>query len=317
VLMIRLDQEIDNIRAALDWCVQSPDSVSEVLQWCTFPLYRYWDVRGSSNEARSRLERLLEQAPADAPVGAIAHTQSCLAHFYMLSGLPREAHERALAAAALARTADDPWSLIQTLLVCMIIHGLLHDFDQIPGICNEGLEVAKAIDHPFGAAPWYYWLGEVACMEGRLDEGERLLEECQRIVDSTGDSREISTVKFVQGHAAFLRGDLPRALWLFQETLRERYVAADAQVVPHCLDSVGWVASAQGDGERAVRLLGAAESAAVRGGVVLLPIWQADRDRAAAEVKSSLGDARFQELLEDGRALNLDQAVALALSEDV
>lgn len=150
-------------------------------------------------------------------------------------------------------------------------------------------------------------------MEGRLDEGERLLEESQRFVDNTGDSREVSTTKFVRGHAALLRGDLSRALELIRESLRERFNAADAQVVPHCLDAIAWVFNAQDQPEKAARLLGAAQSVAEQAGVVLLPIWQADRERAASETRARLGDQRFQELMEEGRALSVSHAIQLAL----
>jgi non-specific serine/threonine protein kinase len=151
-------------------------------------------------------------------------------------------------------------------------------------------------------------------MEGRLDEGEALLDACHEAVAAIGDTRELSTVIFVQGHAALLRGDLPRAERLMQETLRERFQARDAQVVPHCLDALGWVASARGGPERAARLLGAGQAAAERAGVTLLPIWQGDRDKCSAQAKKALGDDRFDQLLEEGRRLSLDQAVDLGLS---
>jgi predicted ATPase/DNA-binding SARP family transcriptional activator len=313
IWMARLDNEIDNIRAALDWCEQSPETVSEALEQCTFSLYRYWDVRGLASEGRSRLSTLLALAPDHARPGGVAQSEAFLAHFYLTGGLAQEARDRAVAAAEKARDADDPWALIHTLMVSMIVHGLLHDFDRIPSLCGEGLEVARIIGHPFGTAPWNYWLGEVACMEGRLDEGERLLQECRDFVATIGDTRELSTVIFVQGHAALLRGDLPRALCLIQETLKERYASRDAQVVPHCLDALGWVASALADSDGAARLLGAGQAAADRAGVILLPVWQADRDRASTETRSRLGEQRFQELLGEGRALTLDQAVELAL----
>ncbi len=64
--MSRLDEEIDNVRTALDWCDASPGSVSEALEQCSFSLYRYWDVRGMASEARSRFSALLALAPDEA-----------------------------------------------------------------------------------------------------------------------------------------------------------------------------------------------------------------------------------------------------------
>lgn len=115
---------------------------------------------------------------------------------------------------------------------------------------------------------------------------------------------------------ALLRGDLERARHLYREPLRERFEAGDAQVVPTVLDGLAWVATSAGDAELAAVLIGAAQAAAESNGAALFPIWKADRERAAAEARAALGEARFDVLIRHGRSLPLDEAVRLALQEN-
>jgi hypothetical protein len=258
---------------------------------------------------------LLDLATPESSPAGVAETQAYLAHFCLLSGDVEEASQRARAAEVMARSVAGPWSLYNTLSASLIIHGLLRDHEHTLELCQEGLEVARTSGHPFQTGPWHYWLGEVAFQQGRLDEGERFMEQCHNVTAVNGDTRELSTVMFVQAHGALLGGDLDRAQRLFQATLKERFASGDAQVVPNTLDGLGWVASARGDAELAARLLGAAQSSAEAAGVILLPLWTEDRELARQRALSEVGEARFDALIDEGRNLTVTEAVQLALGE--
>jgi hypothetical protein len=75
------------------------------------------------------------------------------------------------------------------------------------------------------------------------------------------------------------------------------------------------LAGAQGQSERAARLLGAASAhdAALRT-AHRRTIKHADAERCSAGVRASLGEAAFALVWEAGRALPLEQAIADALA---
>jgi non-specific serine/threonine protein kinase len=78
---------------------------------------------------------------------------------------------------------------------------------------------------------------------------------------------------------------------------------------------MGSVAAARGDPERAARLLGAATAMLER---LDAAIDVADRrvsDRDMEGTRAALDNAAFQAAWEAGRAMSLDEAVALALEE--
>jgi hypothetical protein len=58
----RLEEENDNIRAALDWAVEA--AAAELALRIARAMWRFWQLRGYVTEARARLERVLAMAGA-------------------------------------------------------------------------------------------------------------------------------------------------------------------------------------------------------------------------------------------------------------
>ena len=79
------------------------------------------------------------------------------------------------------------------------------------------------------------------------------------------------------------------------------------------LERLAWVAVAQSHVSRAVRLGGAAESLWEAINIPLALEERADHDRAVQAMRRALGEEAFAVACAEGRALSLDQAIALAL----
>ena len=111
-------------------------------------------------------------------------------------------------------------------------------------------------------------------------------------------------------------GRLPEATALFREAIVLKRELGDRMGIAVGLDSLGRVAIAEGRGERAAVLLGAAES-----------IWDAvgmsetgnpfafapSRSDGLQQARKLLGKQRFRELFRRGSQLSLDEAVPFAL----
>jgi predicted ATPase len=64
----RMERELDNVRAVLDWSREAADRLEAGLRLAG-ALWRFWDGRGHVNEGRTWLGQLLSQAPATPSVG--------------------------------------------------------------------------------------------------------------------------------------------------------------------------------------------------------------------------------------------------------
>ena len=118
----RLDAEVDNLRAALDW--SSSGGAPEIgLRLAGF-LARFWVIRGRFGEGRTWVEAALAAAGADAPIEDRARALRVSAHLlegegsaYDRGGLLGEAQARAERALELSREAGEPAGIAQALLI--------------------------------------------------------------------------------------------------------------------------------------------------------------------------------------------------------
>ena len=96
---------------------------------------------------------------------------------------------------------------------------------------------------------------------------------------------------------------------LFQQTAEQRGVA-------WCMEGLAKLALGRHQPERATRLLAAASSLRDACGAPVQPADRPDYDRAVAAAQAQLGETAFSAAWAQGRALTLEQAIALALEEN-
>jgi DNA-binding NarL/FixJ family response regulator len=86
--------------------------------------------------------------------------------------------------------------------------------------------------------------------------------------------------------------------------------------LPDAIEGLAWIASAQGRADRAARLYGAADALREATGTTLRGDRHARRARRLGALRAVLGEAGMDLAWAEGRALSLEQSVALALAED-
>jgi DNA-binding CsgD family transcriptional regulator len=140
--------------------------------------------------------------------------------------------------------------------------------------------------------------------------------QCIARADEVGERHMRALAVAGLGEHELAAGRLPEAAALFRETIVLKRELGDRMGMAVGLDSLGRVAIAEGRGERAVLLLGAAES-----------IWDAvgmsetgnpfavapTRSDGLQQARKLLGKQRFRELFRRGSQLGLDEAVQFAL----
>ena len=158
----------------------------------------------------------------------------------------------------------------------------------------------------------YLSLGDVAHAMGELAAAERHYET------SLSTSREIGDLWSVGFGLASLAAvaldgdDDARAAELFEEALAVDPQRTNAEPIALVLEAKARRAAARGDHAEALRAAGAARG--LRDAVGLSEARPARErvDRALAEARAALGDEEADRHLEAGRAMSLDEAVALA-----
>lgn len=316
--LARLDRDVDNLRAALSWSVESAQP--ELASQLAGATWRYWHMRGGLAEGRIRVEQIVNltggspgaRMRALEAAGGIAYWQAD----HVAAGvwydewvsIARQQHDRAQLAEALYNAAfprfmggGDPNDLSE-LTEALELFRRLGD--------EEG---ARKVQWASGIAKVEWALGNQAWLTNDLpaaiDHYVRALEEYQHLDDVFMRGwvyRMLGTAKLKTGDVDGARADLGQGMRIF---------AADGDVsgmVYHLRDFTE-LAMRAGDLERTLVLYGAYEAQQEISGVELassepnrLPTLEPFLEAAGA----SAG-----EWLERGRRLSLSEAVSYALDE--
>ncbi|HEX5849267.1 MAG TPA: LuxR C-terminal-related transcriptional regulator [Rubrobacter sp.] len=313
----RLEAEHDNLRVALVWLTERGEAERGLM--LAAALLRFWWFRGHLAEGRMRLEGLLDLRPT-VPVRD-------------------EVRAKALHTLAIHRFSDDT----------------LEDWTMVRSRLQESLKIYRRLgDEPHAAAVLRN-LGRVRAVLGDWTAAYASLNESLEIMRRSGTEPDVALSLFYLGMVQLHREDLSPAranledgLELFRK-LEDKfwvnaclvhlayidceegaYGAARSRLLQtndtlplvqfpwgatYVLDGFSRLAVAQGESVRALRLGGATDALRQTYGVTIGPTEQAAFRRRLEPARRVLGEEAGDRAWEEGRAMTLEEAVDLALTE--
>ena len=304
----RMDAELENIRAALDWCRGEPVTAERALR-ASLGIWMYWDIRGHGGEARRRFEELLALLPAGPPTPGRVLGQIFHIHVLGSMGDPAAIGPLFDETRAQARQLGDRaasfwfgWLELQYLAATGDPSG--------PAVARARLAEQRESPMPLGDSflPWN--CGIILLGAGELDDAERLLR--QAVETTTLDHLRDLATDFL-GMVAFRRGDLAAAQRLFQQALAGSARFLDLRPCAVAMEHLADVAGALGRCERAARLQGASERLLDQSNKVSFPILQLEPARTTEACGHALGAEAFAVAVAVGRTMTPEEAIAYAL----
>ncbi len=347
----RLDNDYDNIRAALEWSSHRP----EVQLGFAASLWRFWRVRSYFSEGRRWLEGALARA-SDAPPLARAKALIGAASLANYQADYARAIVLLTEASELSRQAGDQHSIATSLNLMAHAQMMTGNFDQTRRVLDESLTIFKKLGDKRGMSYVYFFLGSMYLAEGELSQARQVLEQSLALMREVGDRWWIGNILLQFAWAINQQGDHERALALFDEVLeigrsfddkrgiaralmyiaeakfyqrdyataRNKYIQAlrvfqeigDKWWGTVCLEGLAAVFAELGDPERVARLLAAAEHLHEILGAPLLMAYRDTRERTLAYAQSELDSKSFKVFWEAGRGLTFTQAIELAVKDE-
>jgi DNA-binding CsgD family transcriptional regulator len=161
-------------------------------------------------------------------------------------------------------------------------------------------------------------LASAAMEQGDLDSATSQLEESLALCREAGDRRGASISLFVLGAIELQQGHLEGSTLLLEESARITRELGDTPGIAYCVWTFGKLSATRGQPVRAARLWGAAEALREQMGLTLshFDLAQSGYERGLAAVRSALPEASFEAAWNEGRNMDLEQAIEYALSED-
>ncbi len=312
----RLGREHDNLRAALDWAVGHREVA--LAQRLAAALWRFWQVDGLLDEAADRLEQVLALPSVDSRLRAAAlEAAGGVAWWRGDMAAARAAYDEALDLVAdgedLAAVANARYNRALTLSLSA-------------SSAAAGAELARARSEARSAGAarveaWAVWgMTDVAMAEARWADALARAEEALAMFRALDDPFGIGWSCFMAATGALRTGQSALARERTAEALRLFAGFRDLTALVLLLWGMAGIEVADGQPERALRLVGASQGLKARTGSRLVEVnealFEALEELPPLQVASrGLDPARAEALLAGGLALSVDEAVAYALEQ--
>ena len=173
------------------------------------------------------------------------------------------------------------------------------------------LEELRGQDEPVFTGMAAYTAGSLEMALGRYDDALRHLREARDLAERAGGDWVAAGSRVQLGILDVIRGSLDEARPLLQEALDRSLAARSTPFVTLCLAGHAQLAFADGDPDRAALLEGAAEGLRRRVGLSAWPHLRRAEADLVAQVRHTLGAARFDQAFSVGSGLTQQQAVAI------
>jgi predicted ATPase len=260
VWLDRLEQDHDNLRAALAWAMKHEPEVALRLGGM---LTDFWLKRGHLSEGRQWLERALVSADAPPHGGAkpghatdLPPPANTAARMKALHGAGNLAHvqednvraEMLLAESlTLARALGDPRRIVLLLNDLGELALQRGDSARATTLCTEGLTLARVVDDRNATTQLLLSLGDVAMARSDLRSAASCYEESLAMGRTLDDRRRIAWALHRLGQLALAQGARQRTADLFAEGLVLAREAGDQESTAWLLYDTGLLMLEQHD----------------------------------------------------------------------
>lgn len=258
-----LQQEHDNVRAALSWLFESirlemdDEKKSELLTWAMrfcAALHRFWFMLGHVREGQTFLEQALplskgsmtlERAKLLYAASEMATTSSNLERAETLG------QESIALYDALGDNAGKASSLDQLGFIALMRNNFAAARLQL----ETAAVLFEELGDPWGRAGCLTSLARVCSTQGEYDQARALLEESLRLYRTAGDQACIGAVLYVLAQVLFVsQRDLARAQAIGEQSLALLVEVGDIWTLGYCLTLSGQMRLMQGEPDSAREL---------------------------------------------------------------
>ncbi len=246
----RLEAERDNLRAALDWTLESrPETALQLVAALQF----YWLRRAHTTETRLVLEQALDPGRMDnvpvTPSSQAAHARVLvtLAQTLIAQGENAAAVEAATEAVAVARRLGEPQILAHSLGMLALANGYGGRIEAAQAVAEESLTISRRHGYSLEqmmalsalAGPALYGGSDFTGTRGHLEEIERLARTQGNPWDMALATMSLGALARREGRAGTAQARFEQAAALFDEVGDQHFATVARSELAHTLRRQG------------------------------------------------------------------------------
>lgn len=279
-------------------------------QAMAFLLFSHGDVPAAGEAAQqcAALARQINDIPLLAFVLTFeAESKMMSGHFDEVDAILNEIQ-------GLVDGSNDPFAkgmLYGTVGTRMMMMG--QDDEKARGLLKKGLEVLKEDDNIFGHTMLLFGTAMAARYNSRYAEARIQFMPLLEVFHSMGDHHRANMVNSEMAHMDRVEGKHAEAEAMYRETIIEWKRLGHRAAVANQLECFAFITKAKEQPERAAILFGAAEALREKINIHMTEMERIEYDREVADLKANMDDKDFNIAWDKGRAMEMDQAIQLAL----
>lgn len=309
VWLARLEEEHDNLRAAMDWSlVNQPETAIRL----AVAVRNYWLVHSHLTEGFGWLKAASETGfdPPPELRFKLLNGLGLAARFRGDFATARRAYEAGLAAGIDA--GDKPGTALSNrgLGLVAMQQG---DLNAARIYFDAGLSISRELDDKYGIAMSLSFLGDLARTEGRYADARPQFEEAVGLFRELQNRTAVSDALNNLGAARVCLGEADAAAANFAEALRSASDLSNRITISCSIDGFAAIATENEEFERAAILSGAADGIRDLVGYKIEPAEAKFRDHYLSKLARVLPAEELAALTEEGRRMPQNDAIDLAL----
>lgn len=261
----RMEQEHDNLRAALGWSKTGAGTAAGTAEICyrlAGALGLFWEARGYYTEGRELLAAILLTEPAQGRTAGRARLLARSAELAYRQSDFSATMSFAEESLAIYRQVGDRQEIASMLIKLGNAATEMGAYASASRYLEEALQTWRKLEDKHGIARALISSGWVALRTGKYDLAKTRLVEALALSRDLGDTRNIAFELSGLGEVALRQQDYVRATQLVEESLELRRQLGNQWGVGVSLGILGWIAMREEKWDRATAQLG--ESLEVR-----------------------------------------------------
>jgi len=314
----RLDKELDNIRAAMEWSTNSGKAVAALRIAGSFVYFYFWYTHGNLlSELQHRIQLALSRPEAMERTLARAKALNALGFLNWADTYPTDRRPELEEALSIGRELGDQWNTAAALLYLGLLASMQRNYVEARSLLEQSLEISRTMG-PEGKVvlSWTLtFLGDVALNQNELKEARSFYEETVAILREIGDKNFLAYSLRRLGLLAWREKDYRKAIALCKESLSLNHELGDPRGVLASLSAFADIAVVQGKFERGATLMAAVETQLASMGMRLLPVDKMEYERNLAYLRANLDEKALTKFWAKGKGMSLEETIEFALKE--
>jgi tetratricopeptide (TPR) repeat protein len=259
----RLEEEHDNLRAALEWSLryehtQAFSRQSEDARQYSFrfggALYVFWRLHNHWSEGRKWLERILSQPARETITRERARALNALVLLSAEQADLKNARRLSEENLELARELREPHILARAHHARGIVLWKQKDFSAAHESCELAAGFFRGLGNRPALAASLQSLGRIAMNQNRLEQAQTYLDQSEEIFQEYSNTIELHSVLSDLGLLAYLRRDYTAARSYLEQSLEHFRAAGVNSGIEMCLNRLGDIARCENNYQEAERL---------------------------------------------------------------